>query len=71
MGKDSRQIAADRRQLVEVRDQTSEVGVKLTSDLRLLTSMIDDLYGLNDLNDFNAFNDSLLTAHPLVLTPET
>ena len=33
----------------EVRDQTSEVRVKLISDLRLLTSMIDDSNSLNDL----------------------
>jgi len=32
----------------------SEVGVKLVSDLRLLTSAMDDF---NDLNDFKLFND--------------
>ena len=33
----------------EVRDQTSEVRVKLISDLRLLTSVIDDIYDFYDL----------------------
>jgi len=32
----------------------SEVGVKLVSDLRLLTSAMDDF---NILNDFKVFND--------------
>jgi hypothetical protein len=31
-------------------------GGKLISDLRLLTSMMDDFYKLNDLNGFNNFN---------------
>ena len=46
------QRAADSRQKSEVRDQTSEVRVKLISDLRLLTSVIDDFY---DFYGFNAF----------------
>jgi hypothetical protein len=41
------------QQKSEVRDQTS--GVKLISDLRLLTSIIEDFYSFNDLNDFNGF----------------
>jgi hypothetical protein len=40
-GKDSWQEAANSRQQVEVRDQMSEVRVKLISDLRLLTSVIE------------------------------
>jgi hypothetical protein len=39
----------------EVRRQRS--GIKLISDLRLLTSTIDDYYQFNDLNGFNDFND--------------
>ena len=35
----------------------SEVRVKLISDLRLLTSVMDDFNGFNDLNDFNDFYD--------------
>ena len=42
MGKRELQRAADSKQKSEVRDQTSEVRVKLISDLRLLTSVIDD-----------------------------
>jgi hypothetical protein len=45
--KNSRQVAVSSGQKSEDRDQTS--GVKLISDLRLLTSVIDDL------NDFYAF----------------
>jgi hypothetical protein len=33
----------------EAKDQTSEVRVKLISDLRLLTSVMDDFNDLNDL----------------------
>ena len=35
----------------------SEVRVKLISDLRLLTSVMDDFNGFNDLNDLNGFYD--------------
>ncbi|MES0350875.1 MAG: hypothetical protein ABUK19_09165, partial [Desulfobacteria bacterium] len=38
-----------RNQRSEIRRQRS--GVKLISDLRLLTSMIDDFYDLNDLTN--------------------
>jgi hypothetical protein len=31
-------------------------GIKLISDLRLLTSAIDGFYDLNDFNDFNDLN---------------
>ncbi len=41
------QLAAVRNQRSEIRRQKS--GVKLISDLRLLTSMIDDFYDFNDL----------------------
>jgi hypothetical protein len=34
--------------------RTQRSGVKLVSDLRLLTSVVDDF---NDLNDFNDFKD--------------
>jgi hypothetical protein len=40
------QLAGGRGQPAEIRGQTSEVRVKLISDLRLLTSVIDDF---NDL----------------------
>jgi hypothetical protein len=43
----------------EVGGQTSEVSVKLISDLRLLTSVIDDIY------DFNGFKDLPPTMHQL------
>ncbi len=43
------QLAAVRNQRSEIRRQKS--GVKLISDLRLLTSMIDDFYDLNDLTN--------------------
>ncbi len=49
----------------EVRDQTSEVRLKLISDLRLLTSVIDDFNGLN------GFNDLPLTAYRSPLTPDS
>ncbi|MEJ2365995.1 MAG: hypothetical protein P8017_15230, partial [Deltaproteobacteria bacterium] len=42
-----------------VRDQRSEVRVKLISDLRLLTSVMDVFYGLN------GFSDLPLTVHRL------
>jgi hypothetical protein len=48
-----RQTAEDRNQRSEIRRQQS--GVKLISDLRLLTSVIDDFYA------FYGFNDLLLT----------
>jgi hypothetical protein len=44
----------------------SEVGVRLISDLRLLTSMIDDSYNIYDfyyLNGFYGFNDLLFTVY--------
>ena len=44
----------------EVRDQTSEVRLKLISDLRLLTSVIDDFY---DFYGFYDFYDLPLIAH--------
>ena len=50
-----RQLAGSNGQLAEIRGQTSEVRVKLISDLRLLTSAIDDSNGFNDFNDFNDF----------------
>ncbi len=59
-----RQRKAGRNQRSEIRRQRS--GVKLISDLRLLTSVIDDfndLNGLNDFYDFYGFNDLPLTAH--------
>ncbi|MEJ2429863.1 MAG: hypothetical protein P8075_13230 [Deltaproteobacteria bacterium] len=43
-----KQLAAGRWQKSEVRDLRSEE--KPISDLRLLTSVMDDLNGLNDLN---------------------
>ncbi len=62
----------DRGRRSEVRDQTSEVRVKLISDLRLLTSVIDDfndLNGLNDFYDFYGFNDLPLTARSVLSLP--
>ena len=59
-----RQLAASNGQLAEIRRQKS--GVKLISDLRLLTSMIDDsynIYDFYDLNGFYGFNDLLFTVH--------
>jgi hypothetical protein len=50
-----------RNQRSEIRRQRS--GVKLISDLRLLTSVIDDFYEFNDLNGFNDFNSLPFTAH--------
>jgi hypothetical protein len=47
----SRQLAASRTQRSEIRCRRS--GVKLISDLRLLTSLMDDFNGLNDLNSLN------------------
>ena len=35
----------------------SEVRVKLISDLRLLTSVVDDFKDVNDLNDLNGLSD--------------
>jgi hypothetical protein len=32
-------------------------GLKLISDLRLLTSVMDDSYGFNDFNDLNGLLD--------------
>ncbi len=61
-----RQRKAGRNQRSEIRRQRS--GVKLISDLRLLTSVIDDfndLNGLNDFYDFYGFNDLPLTAYRL------
>jgi hypothetical protein len=49
------QLAAGRNQRSEIRRQRS--GVKLISDLRLLTSVIDDFY------DFNGFNDLPFTVY--------
>jgi hypothetical protein len=49
---------AGERQKSEIRGQGS--GVKLISDLRLLTSLIDGFNDLNDLNDLNDFYDLLL-----------
>ena len=43
-----KQRAAGRNQRSEIRRQRS--GVKLISDLRLLTSVIDDFNGFNDFN---------------------
>ena len=43
-----RQLAASNGQLAEIRRQKS--GVKLISDLRLLTSVIDDPNGFNNLS---------------------
>jgi hypothetical protein len=43
MGHRERQLLAGRRQLAEIRNQRS--GVKLISDLRLLSSVIDDFHG--------------------------
>jgi hypothetical protein len=56
VGRDGRdgdiQQAASRTKRSEIRCLRS--GVKLISDLRLLTSVMDDF---NDLNEFNAFNE--------------
>jgi hypothetical protein len=49
-----------RQQLAEIRDQRSEVRVKATSGLGLLTSGIDgfqDFKGLNDFNDLIDLSD--------------
>ena len=46
-----RQQAASRSQRSDIRGLRS--GIKLTSDLRLLISAIDDFNDLNGLNDFN------------------
>jgi hypothetical protein len=68
------QLAGGRGQPAEIRDQTSEVRVKLISDLRLLTSVIDDFYDFyafydfydfNDFNDFYDFNDLKSTIYNL------
>ena len=53
----------DKGQKSEIRRQRS--GVKLISDLRLLTSVIDDFNGLNDFYDFYSLPP---TAHGLPLT---
>ena len=45
------ETSKDRGQRVKLRGQRSEVRVKLISDLRLLTSVMDVFYGLNGLND--------------------
>ncbi len=44
---------ARRDQMSEIRGQTTRL--KLTSDIRLLTSGIDDLSGLNDRRHFRHF----------------
>ena len=49
------QLTAGSRQKSEIRRQRS--GVKLISDLRLLTSVINGFYGFYDLNDLIDFND--------------
>jgi hypothetical protein len=53
MGKDSMQNP-------KVRDQMSEAGVKLTSDIRLLISEMDGFNDLNVLNDLTK-NSCLLS----------
>ncbi len=50
-----RQQAASREQRAEIRRQRS--GVKLISDLRLLTSVIDDFYDFYDFYGFYGFYD--------------
>ncbi|MEE9532656.1 MAG: hypothetical protein V3W52_16880 [Syntrophobacteria bacterium] len=66
LGKGRGQPAVSSRQKSEVRDQTSEVRVKLISDFRLLTSVIDDL---NDFYGFYGFNDLPFTVYHLPFTP--
>jgi hypothetical protein len=68
LGKGRGQPAVSSRQKSEVRDQTSEVRVKLISDFRLLTSVIDDFYDFYDFYGFYGFNDLPFTAHCLLLT---
>ncbi len=53
-GKESWQEAASSKRS-EIRRQRS--GVNLISDLRLLTSVIDDSYDFNDFYDFYGFYD--------------
>jgi hypothetical protein len=45
------QMTASRTQRSDIRGLRS--GIKLISDLRLLTSTIDGFYDLNDFNDLN------------------
>ena len=49
-------MTAGSQQRAEIRDRRSEIrgqwtGLKLISDIRLLTSEIDDFNDFNDLND--------------------
>jgi hypothetical protein len=49
----SGQRTASRTQRSDIRGLGS--GIKLISDLRLLTSVINDFYGLNDFNELKGF----------------
>jgi hypothetical protein len=55
MGQREIQLAAGRNQRSEIRRQKS--GVKLISDLRLLTSLIDDFNAFYDFTTFYDFYD--------------
>ncbi len=52
-------LSAGSRKRTEIRRQRSRV--KLISDLRLLTSVIDDFYDFYDFYDFNYLTNSLIS----------